>query len=296
MKQRTNRALALLLSLSTAFAATAIDTCAADDERRYSIGVTISSHGRKLPGIYYGAAGAGPHPTVILLHGYPGNEKNLDIAQGLRSAGWNVLFFHYRGAWGAEGDFSFLNAESDVASALRFLGEDGQAGELRVDRSSISLIGHSMGGHMAIAGIEQNSEVRCAVAYDPANISVTFAATEAEKSFWSETSDSLFMLSGWSAEKFRSEIEEHAARLDLTNRVEAIGGRPMLVVAADSEVIPIVQIDGLVDAIRASGANVTYKLLVDDHSFNNSRDKLLIMTLAFLRAHCTGENEVSREP
>ncbi len=34
----------------------------------------------------YIPAGAGPHPTVVLLHGLPGNEKNLDLAQAMRRA------------------------------------------------------------------------------------------------------------------------------------------------------------------------------------------------------------------
>jgi len=46
----------------------------------------------------YVAAGAGPHPAVVLLHGFPGNEKTLDLAQDVRRAGWNVLYFNYRGA------------------------------------------------------------------------------------------------------------------------------------------------------------------------------------------------------
>lgn len=32
----------------------------------------------------YVAAGEGPHPTVLLLHGFPGNEQNLDLAQAMR--------------------------------------------------------------------------------------------------------------------------------------------------------------------------------------------------------------------
>ena len=32
------------------------------------------------------AAGAGPHPTMLLLHGLPGNERNLDLAQAARRA------------------------------------------------------------------------------------------------------------------------------------------------------------------------------------------------------------------
>jgi predicted alpha/beta-fold hydrolase len=81
------------------------------------------SHGDRLNALHYTANGVGPHPTVLLLHGYPGNEKNLDLAQSLRRAGWNVFFFHYRGAWGSEGDFSFVNSAEDISTALTHLRE-----------------------------------------------------------------------------------------------------------------------------------------------------------------------------
>jgi predicted alpha/beta-fold hydrolase len=48
--------------------------------------------------VLYRAAGEGPHPTLLLLHGFPGNEQNLDLAQAARRAGWNVLTLHYRGS------------------------------------------------------------------------------------------------------------------------------------------------------------------------------------------------------
>ena len=60
------------------------------------------------------AGGKGPHPTVILMHGLPGNERNLDLAQAIRRAGWDVLTFTYRGAWGSPGDFSIANAMEDT--------------------------------------------------------------------------------------------------------------------------------------------------------------------------------------
>jgi predicted alpha/beta-fold hydrolase len=51
----------------------------------------IPSHGSPMNAFVYIAAGAGPHPVVVLLHGFPGNEKNLDLAQDIRRAGWDVL-------------------------------------------------------------------------------------------------------------------------------------------------------------------------------------------------------------
>ena len=41
----------------------------------------IPSHGGLLNAFVYVASGPGPHPMVVLLHGFPGNERNLDLAQ-----------------------------------------------------------------------------------------------------------------------------------------------------------------------------------------------------------------------
>lgn len=254
---------------------------------QYSSELTILSYNKKLPALYYGAAGEGRHPTIILLHGYPGNEKNLDIAQGMRAAGWNVLFFHYRGAWGAEGEFSFLNAEADVTSVIHYISSTKMAKKLKVDTNAISLIGHSMGGHMAISGILDNPDVKCAITYDTANIGDTFVIDnkEIEKS-WRQYGDTLFMLNGWTGEKSMSEPLKHQQRLNLINRTSQIKGRSVLMVAADSDVIPVTQIKTVTNALRNAGGQVEYTLIKDDHSFNNNRQKLLTVTHDFMSKNC----------
>src|SRR5580700_12335767 len=105
----------------------------------------IPSHGALLNGFVYVAAGAGPHPAVILLHGFPGNERNLDLAQDIRRAGWDVLYFDYRGSWGSTGEFSFTHGIEDTAAAIDYLRSPAMARTLRLDPSRIVLIGHSMG-------------------------------------------------------------------------------------------------------------------------------------------------------
>ena len=107
------------------------------------------SNGTRLNTVMFLASGAGPHPTVLLLHGFPGNEKNLDLAYVLRRAGWNVLFPHYRGSWGSGGNFSFSNAIEDTQAALNFLREPANVKKYHIDPTRIVLIGHSMGGLMA---------------------------------------------------------------------------------------------------------------------------------------------------
>lgn len=257
---------------------------------KYSAEVTVLSHGKRLPAIFYGAQGKGPHPTIILLHGYPGNEKNLDVAQNIREAGWNVIFFHYRGAWGAEGNFSFSGSEQDVTAVTKFLQQTENAKKFKINSNQISYIGHSMGGHMAVAGIAENPEVRCAVIYDGANIGVTFKnADEKIRNLWSSYADSLFMLQGWSGAVAAEELSNKGKQLDLLPRAHKIANRPILFIPADSDVIPISEIDALVSEMRkVKGNRVHYSLIKDDHSFNNSRSQLIDVTRQFLNANCRG--------
>lgn len=107
-------------------------------------GLTVFSDVARLNGSILLANGAGPHPTVALLHGFPGNERNLDLAHVLRRAGYNVVYFSFRGMWGSEGRFSFANVVEDTSAVVKHLRD--HASSLRVDPDQIYLIGHSMGG------------------------------------------------------------------------------------------------------------------------------------------------------
>ena len=80
----------------------------------------IPSEKSLIAGFIYKANGAQKHPTLLMLHGYTGNERNLDIAQVVRAHGWNVIYFDYRGSWGSQGQFSFANCVQDVNKTVSF--------------------------------------------------------------------------------------------------------------------------------------------------------------------------------
>ena len=42
--------------------------------------VRIDSHGQPLIGVLHLPSGPGPHPVVVLLHGFPGYERGFDLA------------------------------------------------------------------------------------------------------------------------------------------------------------------------------------------------------------------------
>src|SRR5438309_8433079 len=143
---------ALILVPGVAQAATA--SCSAVDPPRdaahpaHNQQLLIPSGGIGLNAVLFEAAGAGPHATVILMHGLPGNERNLDLAQAIRRCGWDVLTFTYRGAWGSPGDFSISHAMTDTAAALAFA-RSPEAAKLGIDPRHVVLAGHSMGGATA---------------------------------------------------------------------------------------------------------------------------------------------------
>ena len=84
-------------------------------------GIIIPGKHGKLLATLYSAGGEGPHPTVLLLHGIPGCEQNLDLAQAFRRAGFHVMTFHYSGSWGSSGNYSLQKSGScTVSSSGRF--------------------------------------------------------------------------------------------------------------------------------------------------------------------------------
>lgn len=120
--------------------------------------VVLHSGGCRLLGGLHRAAGDERQPAVLLLHGIPGHEKNLDLALALRQRGIHVLHFHYRGSWGSEGEYSLTHLLPDARAALDWL-----AGRPFVDPGRIALVGLSLGGWLALA-LAGQADSLCAVA------------------------------------------------------------------------------------------------------------------------------------
>src|SRR6185369_16172367 len=137
-----------------------------------SVELTIPSEGSLIQGLFYRANGKQKHPTLLLLHGYPGNERNLDLAQVVRSQGWNVIYFDYRGSWGSQGKFSFENAVQDVVNVVAFCEKNQD--KLQIDPSNIVLFGHSMGGWVCLKALQRLPTVKKGFALSTWNIYSSF--------------------------------------------------------------------------------------------------------------------------
>jgi pimeloyl-ACP methyl ester carboxylesterase len=241
--------------------------------------VNFESYGDRLNGVLYQANGIGPHPTVVLLHGYPGNEKNLDLAQSMRRAGYNVLFFHYRGAWGSGGDFSFSHVVEDVGSAAEFLRSN--ADEYRVDPDRLLIIGHSMGGFAALQGAARDETIACVAGIAPADVGLIADLAKQDESFaqsFAAGADALPMLSGWSGQTVTAELTTNRDAFSLIDQAPKLNGKSVLLIAGDKDAVlaPDVFHAPLVAAYSAQpNIALTHAVIPGDHSFSWSRVELI---------------------
>ncbi len=255
--------------------------------------VVLESAGARLNGIVYVAQGPGPHPLVVLLHGYPGDERNLDLAQAVRRAGWNVLFFHYRGAWGSEGEFSFAGALDDVEAAVRQARAARFAAAHRIDPQRVVLVGHSMGGFLALAAASEMPEVRCVGSLAGANLGAMGAALSGDPDRAAAAARAIEAWSapirGASGTALVGELERHARRFDTTRRADALAGRPVLLAAGTRDsVAPLADHHApLVRALERAGADqLTVVILNTDHAFSDQRVTLARHVVAWLEGSC----------
>ncbi len=235
--------------------------------------------------VLYSAAGPGLHPVLLLLHGFPGNEQNLDLAQAARRAGWHVLTLHYRGSWGSPGVFTFAGAAQDAHSALAFLRDPATARRYRIDTTTIALAGHSMGGFMAADAAADVREVAGLFLIDPWDPSETAASLdkpEGEAAWKAEVAGDLPPLAGATYDSLTDEIRTNADRFDLGHRLVSFGRRQLTIVGAER---------GIGATARrvagdAQSVNPAAQLMVwpTDHSFSDKRIALADTLVRWLSA------------
>lgn len=230
----------------------------------------IPSGGVTINGIAYVAAGAGPHPTIVICHGWPGNEKNLDLAQGLRRAGWNAVTFNYRGSWGSPGEFHFAQVPEDTAAALAYLRTPEVAQKIGIDPQRIALAGHSMGGWSAAMTGAQDSALIGVALMAPANMGgIGAMARDDLVKLAADNAETLVT----SPERMADELSANVEAFSLQGTAQGLAKLPLLVLTADDGLAPAA--NTLVDAIRATpGSNVQLKHFATDHGWSDRRLEL----------------------
>jgi pimeloyl-ACP methyl ester carboxylesterase len=249
----------------------------------------IPSHGALLNAFAYVAAGAGPHPVVVLLHGFPGNERNLDLAQDIRRAGWDVLYFDYRGSWGSTGDFSFSHGIEDTAAAVDYLRSPDMAKILRLDPARIVLIGHSMGGFMAVQDAAADHRILGVGLISAADLGGRIpaplpkqrehAAIKALSAAYDR--EGMDSISGVTPEELAHDTLTNAARWSFMAKVGSLKSRPALIVTSDDAYARGDEAFA-VALSRAGNSRVATLHLHTDHVYSDERGALAAAVLRWL--------------
>jgi pimeloyl-ACP methyl ester carboxylesterase len=249
----------------------------------------IPSNGAMINALVYVAAGASRHPAVVLLHGFPGNERNLDLAQDIRRAGWDVLYFNYRGSWGSPGDFSFSHGIEDTAAAVAYIRQPPMARLLRLDPSRIVLIGHSMGGFMAVQGAAADPTIVAFGLISAADMGARIpqplpkekedATIKAMSAAYAR--EGMAPLAGCTPEGLARETLANAAQWNFLTKVEALKSRPALIVSSDDGLAPANA--AFAAALHKAGNDrVTTLHLATDHAYSDQRRALSDAVLDWL--------------
>lgn len=231
----------------------------------------IPSHGVLINGLVYSPAGAGPHPTLVLCHGLPGNEKNLDLAQAVRRAGWNAVTFNYRGSWGSPGQYRFAQNLEDADAVLAYLRTPDVAAKLGVDPKRIAIAGHSMGGWVTAHMASHDRALIGAILISMGDMGRDSGASRQKEA--EMMADNMESLAGVTAESMADEVSTHAKefRTDSDEIVSGLTKIPLLALTSDDGLAP--DTDALIHAIESKGGGKNIKAIhaATDHSWSDKR-------------------------
>lgn len=243
--------------------------------------VHIPSGGVEINGVAYIAAGAGPHPTVVLCHGLPGNEKNLDLAQVMRRAGWTVITFNYRGSWGSPGQYRFAQNLEDANAVLAFARDPANATKLRVDPKRLVIVGHSMGGWVTALTAAQDKGLLGAAMISAGNMGA-LGGLPRDQAAALLRNNGMEALAGTTPEQMADEIIANKDRFDFAKAAPQLEDTNLLVLTSDDGLAGMS--DALTGAIKADGGTKLKTLHVaTDHSWSDARVRLQTEVLGWLK-------------
>ena len=259
--------------------------------------VRIPSDGAVMFGSMFAADASRRRPTVILLHGHPGTlvtaagaESNvLGLAQPLQRAGFSVLTFNYRGAWGSGGAYGLVARIDDVKATIAFARSDAGA-RYGIDPGRLVVVGHSAGGFNALAASVDDTGITCTVAIAPANYGAELLRRFQQRPPSATVDEPIVGLGGYTGRDLRREVAAHQARLDLRSRMARLKGRPVLIVQGrQDETVPAEEMAPYIEGAQAAGASPFDRLFMDaNHNYTRpgNRAELATVVVNWLTKHC----------
>ncbi len=251
--------------------------------------IGLISNGNKLDAKFYAVESGKTLPTVILLHGVPGNDDNpLGLAEKLNNNEINVFVFNYQGTFNSEGLFNFDNCQNDIRTALDFLKQEDIIREFAIDTSRIIICGYSLGGSMALTAAVHNSEIKNIISIAGGNDQAIYlnkmASNSAYRTIFEKRIASLYTPEGpvkgdsTYLHNYFDKIIPDVDNFDLVINADKLKNREILFLSGwqdnniplEEYIIPVYR------QLKKQGAeNVYIKAFETDHYFGNVMDELI---------------------
>ncbi len=166
----------------------------------------ILHQGQRIAAMAHIPEGNGPHPAVMMLHGFTGDKVEshylfVKTARALAQAGFVALRFDFRGSGESEGRFQDVTIPGEIEDALTVLSWLAEQPYVDVDR--LGVLGLSMGGcvaaHVAGADPRIKALVLWAAVADPLGLFNELAETTPTAPPWAgkRTAPSTWAASSW---------------------------------------------------------------------------------------------------
>lgn len=198
-----------------------------------------------LPATLHLASVAGPRPSVIWFHGFPGlPELGSGSIAALRDQGINVLTLHYRGSWGAPGTFGPAHALEDANAAIAFLRSPATVAAYEIDPDRLVLMGDSFGSWVALQTAARDPLVACvgaALVFDVGRLGADLSQDEGVRGAFEqmfsdvENAPDLGYRLAAGASGLADEIVSGHARYELAGVAAALRDRPVFLIGAEAD-------------------------------------------------------------
>lgn len=226
-----------------------------------------SFDGREIPSFYYPAAGEGPHPVIIDIHGGPESQErpgfNSRIQYWVNELGVSVLAPNVRGSAGYGREYVMLDNGFNREDSVRDIGAliDWVAANPDLDPERVVVYGGSYGGYMVLASLTHYSD-RLAGGINIVGISnfVTF----------------LENTNGYRRDLRRAEygderdpaMYDHLQQISPANSADQITAPLFIIQGANDPRVPASEAEQILAAVREAGGDPWYLLALDEgHGF-----------------------------
>lgn len=228
----------------------------------------------------------GPHPAVVMSHGFPGYTTNNDLEFALMRMGCVVIHMNHRGAWGSEGNYLFTNLKDDLIAVTKWVHNPAIADRYNIDSENIFLVGHSMGGQTVINAAKELEFIKGVVAMAAYDIGAAFDyKMEKDLFLMIETEGQCLKMS--SVADVYENASDNRQQLSVVNNYEKLIDHNVLLVEAEYDTVapPDKMLKPLAKYLKESGGKIDYEVIKSNHSFVGQRMKLAKIVGKWMEEH-----------